>query len=110
MGLTPGVAGAGPAAALPAALAKREAAALAGSVDAQLELALAFDDGTAGKRDEAKAAHWYQRAADQNVGVAHLRLGMLREAGAGLTQSYAEARTHYERAVALGIAEVGSAL
>jgi TonB family protein len=30
---------------------------------------------------------------------------MLREAGAGLTQSYAEARAHYERAVALGIAE-----
>jgi TonB family protein len=105
VGLTPGVAGAGPAPVLPEALAKLEAAALAGSVDAQLELALAFDDGTAGKRDGAKAAHWYQRAADQNVGVAHLRLGMLREAGAGLTQSYAEARAHYERAVALGIAE-----
>ena len=104
-GLTAGAAGAEPVPVLPAALAKLEAAALGGSVDAQLELALAFDDGTAGKRDQVAAAYWYQRAADQNVGVAHLRLGMLREAGAGLTQSYAEARAHYERAVALGIAE-----
>jgi TonB family protein len=88
-----------------AVLTKLETDAAGGSVDAQLELALAYDDGTAGKRDQAKAALWYRRAADQNVGVAHLRLGMLHEAGAGVTQSYPEARVHYERAVTLGVAE-----
>lgn len=88
-----------------AALTKLEQDAAGGSVDAQLELALAYDDGTAGDRDPAKAAQWYRRAAEQEVGVAHLRLGMLLEAGAGVVQSYPEARLHYERAVVLGVAE-----
>lgn len=89
----------------PAALAKLESEALGGFIDSQLELALAFDDGTAGKKDPVIAAKWYQRAADQHVGVAHLRLGMLSEAGGNFPQSYTKAREHYERAVALGVPE-----
>ena len=77
----------------------------AGSADAQLELALAFEDGRLCKPDPAQAVRWYQSAAAQGVGVAHLRLGALFESGAAGGQSYAEARTHYESAVALGVPE-----
>ncbi|MCX6954756.1 MAG: TonB family protein [Verrucomicrobia bacterium] len=89
----------------PDELARLQREATAGSVDAQLELALAYDAGTAGKRDQVEAAQWYERAAAQNVGVAHLRLGMLQEAGTGLQQDYVAARVHYEKAVAAGVPE-----
>jgi|GEM_PF-1109127 len=80
-------------------------AAFAGSLDAQLEIALAFDSGALGAPDRAQAVHWYSKAATQDSGVAHLRLGMLCETGEGTVQSYDEARRHYEQAVLLGVPE-----
>lgn len=84
-----------------AELAKVEAQALAGSAEAQLEMALVYDEGGLVVVDRAKAAEWYQRAASQGVGVAEIRLGMMAETGEGLPQDYAQAKGHYERAVEL---------
>lgn len=89
----------------PAVLAKLERDAAAGDADAQLELALACDEGSTGSVDRKKAAEWYVQAAASGVMVAHLRLGMLLEDGSAGRQSYAEARAHYEQAVAGGVAE-----
>lgn len=86
-------------------LTQLETSAKSGDADAQLELALAYDDGSAGKPDHAKAAEWYAKAADQNVAVAHLRLGMLLEDGSAGRQSYVEARDHYQAAIAGNVPE-----
>jgi uncharacterized protein len=96
---TPTVALAGP---KPIVQLEHEAA--AGSVDAQLELALAYDE-QGGPERKQKAAEWYRRAADQGSGAAHLRLGTMSETGEGVPQSYAEAKAHYEQAVSRGLAE-----
>lgn len=82
-------------------LATVEARALIGSADAQLEMALVYDEGGLVSVDRTKAAAWYQRAASQGVGVAEIRLGMMAEIGDGLPQDYAQAKAHYERAVEL---------
>lgn len=71
------------------------------SGDTLLELALAYDE----RQQPARAADCYRLAAAAGIGVAELRLGALCETGAGVAQSYAEARAHYERALALGAPE-----
>jgi TonB family protein len=87
-----------------AELARLQASAASGSIDSQLELALAYDEGKLTKRDAAAAAQWYQRAADQGSGVAELQLGAFAETGDGLPQDYQAARAHYQKAAALGVA------
>ncbi len=72
-----------------------------GTADDRLELALAYDE----RGDRARAVEQYQLAAAAGVGAAELRLGWLYETGAGVPQSYAEARLHYEKALVLGVPE-----
>ncbi|MBI3885866.1 MAG: TonB family protein [Opitutae bacterium] len=84
-----------------AELTKVEAQARAGLVEAQLEMALAYDEGGLVTADHAKAAAWYALAAKQGAGVAEIRLGMMAETGDGLPQDFRQARAHYERAVEL---------
>lgn len=98
----------GTAAEMPAAprpmadLVRLQTEAESGVVDAALELALVHDLGQAGPRNAELAARWYQRAAHASP-EAHLRLGMLCEAGDGMPQSFAVARNHYEQALAGGL-------
>jgi TonB family protein len=83
------------------------AAAATGAGDAQLAVALAYDEGKVVKRNPRLAADWYQKAADQGIGVAELQLGYFAEKGQGLGQSFDDARAHYERAIGLGCAAAG---
>lgn len=71
------------------------------SADELLELGLAYDE----RHEPSRAADNYRLAGMGGVGAAELRLGALYEIGSGVPQDYAEARIHYERAVALGVPE-----
>ncbi len=78
-----------------------------GSADAQLAVALAYDEGTGVPRDAAQALVWYRRAADQGSGLAELQLGYWAEVGNGAPIDLAAARAHYERALNHGAPAAG---
>jgi len=81
-----------------------ETGAEAGNADAQLELGLAWMDGSLGTVDYAQALPWLQKAADKGNAGALVEIGRLHESGTFVPQSYELARSHYEKAVALGSA------
>jgi len=83
------------------------AAADAGVVEAQLELATMFADGVGGVRDETSAARWEQRAAEAGSAVGCMRVAERAAARpGGLTRSIA----WLERAVEAGSAEAAARL
>jgi TPR repeat protein len=63
------------------AVALYRAAATAGHVGAQINLATMYLDGAGLPRDAAAAARWYARAAERGSALAQLNLGMIYETG-----------------------------
>ncbi|PYE29265.1 localization factor PodJL [Rhizobium sp. PP-CC-3A-592] len=88
-----------PAEIVPAALAD---AARAGDPKAYFEIGAVYTEGRGVKADFAKAAEWYQRAADAGVVPAQYRLGSLYEKGTGVPRDPARARALYQQAAESG--------
>lgn len=88
-----------PAEIVPAALAD---AARAGDPKAYFEIGAVYTEGRGVKADFAKAAEWYQRAADAGVVPAQYRLGSLYEKGTGVPRNPARARALYQQAAESG--------
>ncbi|WP_422038101.1 peptidoglycan-binding protein [Rhizobium sp. PP-CC-3G-465] len=84
---------------VPAALAD---AARAGDPKAYFEIGAVYTEGRGVKADFAKAAEWYQRAADAGVVPAQYRLGSLYEKGTGVPRDPARARALYQQAAESG--------
>jgi localization factor PodJL len=78
------------------------AAAIAGDMAAQYEIAARFGDGRGVPRDERQAAHWLELAAKQGLAPAQFRLGGYYEKGIGVKKDLAVARDLYLAAAAKG--------
>ena len=61
-----------------------------------------YADGVGVAKDDAQAARWFAKAADQGHGAAHYALGELYRLGRGVGQDNAEALRRYQQAAALG--------
>jgi len=59
--------------------------------DAQFLLGMLYDAGKGVTQDQAVAASWYRRAAEQNHLLAQLFLGVLLYSGQGVKQDFGEA-------------------
>jgi hypothetical protein len=57
-----------------------------------------YEAGRGVTKDEAEAAKWYRKAAEQGHVTAQLNLGILFERGLGVAQDYAEAARWYTKA------------
>ncbi len=77
-------------------------AAGAGDPAAAFEVAARYAAGDHVSKDLAKAAEWYQRAAEGGVAVAQYRLGSLYERGQGVTKDLVKAVDWYQRAADQG--------
>ena len=73
--------------------------------EAQFNLGVLYDDGKGVKQNYAKAAIWYQRAAEQGHAQAQVNLGISYYAGKGVKQNHAEAAIWYQRAAEQGHAQ-----
>jgi len=73
-----------------------------GSVQQQIELAVAYLAGKGVERDEKQAAYWYEKAANSGDPVAQLQIGFFYEAGIGVQRDSARAVAWFQRAVAGG--------
>ena len=78
------------------------AAAIAGDMAAQYEIAVRFGDGRGVPRDERQAAYWLELAAKQGLAPAQFRLGSYYEKGIGVKKDLAAARDLYLAAAAKG--------
>jgi localization factor PodJL len=78
------------------------AAAIAGDMAAQYEIAMRFGDGRSVPRDERQAAYWLELAAKQGSAPAQFRLGGYYEKGIGVKKDLAAARDLYLAAAAKG--------
>ena len=78
------------------------AAAIAGEMSAQYEIAVRFGDGRGVPRDERQAAYWLELAAKQGLAPAQFRLGGYYEKGIGVKKDLAAARDLYLAAAAKG--------
>lgn len=76
-----------------------------GEVNAQSALGDIYRKGSLAPKDDAEAAKWYRRAAEQGDAHAQFNLGALAMAGRGVAQDDLEAVTWFRRA-----AEQGDAL
>ena len=77
-------------------------AALQGDAKAQFIVAGRYLDGQGIQQDMAKAAYWYQQAANRGLPPAQYRIAMLFERGQGVAKDMAAALLWYERAAASG--------
>jgi localization factor PodJL len=78
------------------------AAAAAGDMAAEYEVASRFAEGRGVAVSNEQAAHWLQRAADQGLPPAQFRLGGLYEKGIGVKKDLAQARDLYTAAADKG--------
>lgn len=85
-----------------AAVAAWRPLAQAGDARAQLYLAYAYLQGQGVPRDEARAFHWYGRAARNGIADAQYQLGLMYELGIGVAADQAEADYWYGQAVGQG--------
>jgi TPR repeat protein len=74
------------------------AAAEAGNVRAQIEVAWAYKCGRGVAADPAEAAAWFRRAADKGSWYARTQLGEMYYLGLGMPQDYMEAYRWFVRA------------
>ena len=74
----------------------------AGDAMAQFELALHYAEGKGTARSDPLAAHWYGKAAAQNLALAQYRLAVLYEKGLGVDRDEHEAKQLYQRAAEQG--------
>ena len=79
----------------------REAAA-AGDPKALYEIGNRYAEGRGTQEDMAKAAEWYEKAADQGLAPAQYRIGNLYEKGVGVERDVKTAKTWYQLAAAQG--------
>ncbi len=82
-------------------IALREAAA-AGDPKALYQIGNRYAEGRGTEEDMAKAAEWYQKAADQGLAPAQYRIGNLYEKGIGVERDVKAAKTWYQLAAAQG--------
>jgi localization factor PodJL len=92
---------------LPAAIGgpALRAAAIAGDMTAQYEVAVRFGDGRGVLRNERQAAYWLELAAKQGLAPAKFRLGGYYEKGIGVKKDLVAARDLYLAAAARGNAK-----
>jgi localization factor PodJL len=81
------------------------AAATAGDMSAQYEIAVRFGEGRGVARNERQAAYWLELAAKQGLAPAQFRLGGYYEKGIGVKKDLAAARDFYLAAAAKGNAK-----
>ncbi|MBA8899165.1 peptidoglycan-binding protein [Phyllobacterium sp. P30BS-XVII] len=79
----------------------REAAA-SGNPKALFEIGDRYMDGRGVQSDYAKAAEWYNLAADKGFAPAQYRLGNFAEKGLGVARDLAKAKTYYQLAAEQG--------
>jgi TPR repeat protein len=72
--------------------------------------AYAFGDGQGVPQDDAKAAKWFRKAADQGLASAQLSLGFMNELGQGVPEDDVEAARWYRKAADQGVAEAQASL
>jgi localization factor PodJL len=77
-------------------------AAAAGDSAAAFEVAARYADGNRVPKNLAKAAEWYEKAANGGIAVAQYRLGSLNERGQGVAKNLAKAVIWYQRAADQG--------
>jgi localization factor PodJL len=89
---------------LPAAIGDPalRAAAMGGDPTAAYEIATRFAEGRGVPKNNAAAAHWLERAADQGLVPAQFRLGGLYEKGIGVKKDLGRARELYLAAAQRG--------
>jgi TPR repeat protein len=75
-----------------------KAKAEAGDAESQVELGLRYDKGASVVRDQAEAAKWYRKAAEQNLAVAQNSLGFCYDKGEGVAEDRVEAVKWYRKA------------
>ncbi len=73
-----------------------------GEVNAQAALGDIYRKGSLAPKDDAEAAKWYRRAAEQGDAHAQFNLGALAMAGRGTPQNDAEAAAWFRRAAEQG--------
>lgn len=73
-----------------------------GDIDAQLDLALMYEEGKYIPQNYAKAVYWYQKAANKKNIDAQYRLGTLYYEGKYIAQNYAKALRWYKKAAKQG--------
>jgi localization factor PodJL len=81
------------------------AAAVAGDMAAQYEIAVRFGEGRGVPRNERQAAYWLELATKQGLAPAQFRLGGYYEKGIGVKKDLAAARDLYLAAAAKGNAK-----
>jgi TPR repeat protein len=86
-----------------AALAEWRPLAAQGDAESQYRIARMYFHGE-GAKDDAAAANWYRKAADQEHDKAQNNLGLLYEEGLGVEQDFAAAEAWYRRAAEQGLA------
>jgi TPR repeat protein len=69
-----------------------------------------YADGQGVARDEAQAAVWLRKAADQGLPRAQYKLGVMYEKGQGVAQDNAQALAWYRKAADQGFEEAKSRL
>ena len=84
------------------ALEEWQPLARSGHPDAQHALGMMYEYGYGFARDDAKAAYWYEKAAEKNVSEAQYRLGVLHDNGWGVTRDASLAVKWYGRAAQRG--------
>ena len=77
----------------------------AGSTQAMVQLANAYEKGEGAPHDPEQAAAWFKKAADAGDSYAMYRLGRLYATSSGLQKDYVEAFDWYKRAAAAGNSE-----
>ena len=79
--------------------------ALAGDAAAQFNLGLMYDRGHGVPQDDAEAAKWFRKAAEQVDALAKYSLGVMYREGQGVPQDYAKAMKWFRAAAAQGEAK-----
>ena len=81
-----------------------------GDAKAQFNLAMIYDEGLGVKENDAKAAHWYRKAAAQGNAFAQAFLGTMYARGEGVPMNHTIAYAWLILASAQGIDEVTESL
>jgi len=79
-------------------MAQLQAKGEGGSVDAQISLGRAYEDGNGVPKSDPQAVKWYRMAAEHGDAWAQNRLGLMFRSGRGVEADKAEAVNWYEKA------------
>jgi TPR repeat protein len=58
-----------------------------GDVDAQVELAMIYEEGVKVPKDDGKAFEWWSKAAEMNVDIAQYNVGLMYDQGKSVPQN-----------------------